>query len=77
MGYAPFNIRCDYGLVYIVARYMIVSCYLPIFLSWFDYHPRSPLVLWIAIVSYIIHMFGEWPLYGFCCFVRCENTWDG
>lgn len=32
MGYAPFNIRCDYGLVYIVARYMIVSCYLPIFL---------------------------------------------
>jgi hypothetical protein len=24
MGYAHFNICCDYGLVYIVARYMIV-----------------------------------------------------
>ena len=31
MGYALFNICCDYGLVYIVARYMIVTCYLPIF----------------------------------------------
>jgi len=65
MGYAPFNICCDYGLVYIVARYMIVTCYLPTYIFRvldliISTPPSPPLALWSAIV--FVHYTYVWRL---------------